>query len=105
LDDKGNLVTSMNLKEKKTGKKKAFPLNKIIRETLKIYLTSLQTTDDFRDSDSPLFPSREGGPITRQRAHQILSQAGQEVGLGNIGTHSLRKTFGFHLVIFCTKSF
>ena len=44
-----------------------------------------------------LFPSRNGkNPITRQRAYQILSNAGKRFGLEAIGTHTLRKTFGYH---------
>ncbi|WP_163103167.1 tyrosine-type recombinase/integrase [Peribacillus alkalitolerans] len=36
-------------------------------------------------------------PITRQQAYRILHQAAEAVGIqGNIGTNSLRKTFGFH---------
>ena len=36
------------------------------------------------------------GHITRQRAYQVLSDAGKKFGLEAIGTHTLRKTFGYH---------
>ena len=36
-------------------------------------------------------------PITRQQAYNILSTAGKAFGLDSIGTHTLRKTFGYHL--------
>jgi site-specific recombinase XerD len=53
------------------------------------------------DPESPLFLSRENQngsqAITRQRAHQLLAKTGRVVGLNNIGTHSLRKTFGYHI--------
>ena len=29
-------------------------------------------------------------------AYQILRDAGEHIGLTNIGTHSMRKTFGYH---------
>ena len=45
-----------------------------------------------------LFKSRKNNnPITRQQAYRIINQAAREVGIeGNIGTHTLRKTFGYH---------
>ena len=41
--------------------------------------------------------SRKGKnqPIKRDRAYKILNEAAQEIGLGEIGTHSMRKTFGY----------
>ena len=36
-------------------------------------------------------------PITRQQAYNILSQASSAFGLDSIGTHTLRKTFGYHM--------
>jgi integrase len=36
-------------------------------------------------------------PMTRERAWQIISEACHAVGLsGNYGTHTLRKTWGYH---------
>ncbi len=35
-------------------------------------------------------------PITGAMAYVILNQAAEEVGLERIGTHSLRKTYGYH---------
>jgi len=48
--------------------------------------------------DECLFPSRKGGtPITRQQAYRILNEAARAVGITDqIGTHTLRKTFGYH---------
>ncbi|MFS0864111.1 site-specific integrase [Fredinandcohnia sp. 179-A 10B2 NHS] len=44
-----------------------------------------------------LIKSREGSnkPITRGMAYVILNQIARAYGLESIGTHSLRKTFGF----------
>ena len=48
--------------------------------------------------EQPLFPSRKGnGSIKRNQAYKILSEAAHAVGIkDNIGTHSMRKTFGYH---------
>lgn len=46
-----------------------------------------------------LFKSRVGKNehIKRDRAYVVLNTAGRELGLDSIGTHTLRKTFGFFL--------
>ncbi|MDI6508921.1 tyrosine-type recombinase/integrase, partial [Bacillus wiedmannii] len=35
-------------------------------------------------------------PITKVQAYRILNNCADMVGLENIGTHSMRKTFGYH---------
>lgn len=78
------------IREQKTGKEKAFPINNELRPKLNRYIKDKQDYEY-------LFASRQGGePISRQRAYQILSDAGRKFGLEAIGTHTLRKTFGYH---------
>lgn len=45
-----------------------------------------------------LFPSRKGGKaISRVQAYRILNDAARHIGITDaIGTHTLRKTFGYH---------
>ena len=43
-----------------------------------------------------LLGKRSNKPITRQRAWQIIKEAGKKFGLEDVGTHTLRKTFGYH---------
>ena len=44
-----------------------------------------------------LFPSMQGSDhVQRVRAYQILNEAGQKFGVDYVGTHTLRKTFGYH---------
>lgn len=45
-----------------------------------------------------LFKSREGinKPISRSMADKILRNVTERVGLDDIGTHTLRKRFGYH---------
>ncbi|WP_298846637.1 hypothetical protein [uncultured Clostridium sp.] len=44
-----------------------------------------------------LFQSRKGGnkPISRVQAYRILNNAAKHVRLQEVGTHTLRKTFGY----------
>ena len=47
-----------------------------------------------------LFPSRKGrghSPLSRVQAYRILKSAARQIGINeSVGTHTLRKTFGYH---------
>jgi integrase len=94
IDERGRIKDRITVREKKTGKSKTFPFSDTVNKALKEYLPSLSI-------DSALFPSRKGGnPITRQQAYRILNDAAKTVGIKDkIGTHTLRKTFGYHAYI------
>ena len=83
----------VSIVEHKTGKRKDFPLSETAKKALMEYL---QTRPEAVSAD-PLFPSRKWGqPLQRGQAWEILRTAAQSVGVTDpIGTHSLRKTFGF----------
>jgi integrase len=95
----------VTITEKKTGKSKKFYIGDIVKKVIETYLKENMdlTEDDY------IFKSRKGKncPITRQQAYRILNSAGESLGLiernekgiivtGEIGTHTLRKTFGYH---------
>ena len=93
-DDKGRMRPAVTLKEAKTGKLKQFPLNDSILEVLEDHLRSKSSLV----SPTSLFSSyktKQG--LTRTQAYRILSSAAKAVGLEGIGTHTLRKTFGYHM--------
>jgi site-specific recombinase XerD len=92
-DEKGKIKDRITLREKKTNKLKDFPLGETSRKALKEYLDTLDA-----GPDQSLFASRKGsGPITRQQAYRILNDAARAIGIKEkIGTHSLRKTFGYY---------
>ncbi len=94
VDEAGNIKRTVAIVEQKTKKKKELELNKAAREAIRLCLE--EVTDC--DSNSPLFPSRKGcGAITTRSAHKIIKTTLREQGIkGNFGTHSLRKTFGYH---------
>lgn len=82
---------TIDIEEGKTKKPRTIKLNKAA-------LKALQELQDSLDNPTGhIFASREGGPITRQQANSILKNAAKAVGIKeNIGTHSLRKTWGYH---------
>ncbi|MBT2653657.1 tyrosine-type recombinase/integrase [Bacillus sp. ISL-18] len=47
------------------------------------------------DPDDYLYPSNKGGHITPTQAYRILIKAAEVLGRDDIGTHSMRKTFGY----------
>jgi integrase len=80
----------IKLKEGKTDKFKRFRINASLQQEVNEY------TDGMDDGDY-LFPSRKGDkPISRVQAYRILNNVASKVGLEEIGTHTLRKTFGYH---------
>ncbi len=96
----GNKIReAISTREQKTGKAKLFPINKSVQKAIQKYLDSLATIDP----EAPLFPSRKGQgskSISRYQAWAILNQAARAVGIQEkIGTHTLRKTFGYHAYI------
>ncbi|HBO5952045.1 tyrosine-type recombinase/integrase [Bacillus sp. IS1] len=42
-----------------------------------------------------MFPSQKGGHITRIQAYRILRRAADMAGIEGMGTHTLRKSFGY----------
>jgi integrase len=93
LDDEGQISRTINLREQKTGKAKRIPINASVKDALTDYLAERAGCDLLE----PLFLSQKGGTLSRSQAWRILKKAGEFVGLKNIGTHSLRKTFGYHV--------
>lgn len=93
------------LTETKTGKTKKFYLGDIVKKVIINYIKE----NPGLELDNYVFISRKGDnkPITRQQAYRILNNAAESLGLverdangtiivGEIGTHTLRKTFGYH---------
>lgn len=94
-DSIGKLKDRISITEQKTGKTKDFPISDTANKALKEQLASLKN----KEPESFLFPSRKGSAaITRIQAWRILNEAAAHSGLSNdaIGTHTMRKTFGYH---------
>lgn len=91
LDEKGKIKERISILEKGTGKLKDFTVGQTTAKALREYLDHRLALGD------PLFPSRKGsGPITQQQAYRIINDAARMIGIKErIGTHTLRKTFGY----------
>ena len=80
---------SVEMRERKTGKRKVFPLGSTVAGAL----------GEWRrvNRGEFIFSNVGGGaPISRVQAWRVLSRAAALAGLKGIGTHSLRKTWGYH---------
>lgn len=91
MDYNRQMKTHIEIKENKTRKIKRFKLNTAVAQELYQYINNM-------DFEEYIFKSRNGEnkPITRIRAYVILNEAGKKCGIEEIGTHTLRKTFGYH---------
>ena len=82
--------THITIREKKTGKFKKFPINSKLKSIIDEY-----TKDKI--NDEPLFKTKFNNRLERVGAYMILKNVSQKAGIEeNIGTHTLRKTFGYH---------
>ena len=99
LDDRGRIRKYFWIKEEKRGKRQEVVINESIRSVLEEYLAAYPNSRKklqnyiFFNSQS----SDYSHPIKRGQAWKFITSICQEVGLsGNFGTHSLRKTWGYH---------
>lgn len=81
--------THVRVVEQKSGKVRNVNV-KAIRPEIDAYTRGM-SADDW------LFPSRKGsGHITPTQAYRDLVKAGEMIDRNDIGTHTMRKTFGYH---------
>ena len=91
--------------EIKTRKTKKFYIGDIVKKVIENYMKE----NNNPEFDTYIFLSKKGvnRPITRQQAYRIINNAAESLGIverndqgnlihGEIGTHTLRKTFGYH---------
>lgn len=76
--------------EKKTGKYKKFPINDKLKPMFEEFTKG-------KASDEPLFITIFNNRLDRFGAYYILKEAAKNINLEEkIGTHTMRKTFGYH---------
>ena len=81
----------IELIEQKTGKYKRFPITKSFKKELEDFIVG-------KNYEEWLFTSSKGKkPISRIQAYRIICKACVCAGItSHVGTHTLRKTFGYH---------
>lgn len=80
--------------EKKTGKEKRILITPQLKRDLKGYIQN-------KDDNQYIIKSRIGTnkPLSRKMVYVILRKVAEECGLREIGSHTLRKTFGYHFYL------
>lgn len=104
--------------EQKTKKYKEFPLTDTLQAEMANYICyylgivygiylhnindyyKLSAADKERIKEivntQPLFPSeRTGGYLSRVQVYRFLNEAAEKIGIEKVGTHTMRKTFGY----------
>lgn len=80
----------IRLIEQKTGKIKQFPLNNKVKGLIKIFTKK-------RKHYEPLFRTKFRNRMERTSAYRMIKNICKKAGVKSyIGTHTLRKTFGYH---------
>lgn len=99
VDTDGTVQDSFSIREQKTDKRRKINLNDAMRRALKDYLVVYP--DIIADPNNYLFFNtkkmdyKDG--IKRGIAWRVVAEICGDVGLrGNYGTHTLRKTWGYH---------
>lgn len=84
----------------KGAKTRLSPVGGAAREALEAYLThSRPTLVKTKKTQSHIFLSQLGGPLTRERVWQIVKKRAEQAGLGTqIHPHLLRHSFATHLL-------
>lgn len=81
----------IRMREQKTNKQKSIPINGPLKRALNSYVEGKE------EYEYLIANSKTGiSPISRQHAYEIIRSIGIMFGVPNLGTHSLRKTFGYH---------
>ena len=77
--------------ERKTKKRRKVKMNAFLKREMDKHIKGKRVGDY-------LFQSRKGKnkPLTRQAAYSIIKIAAEDCGVENVGTHTMRKTFGYH---------
>lgn len=82
--------THIEIKEKKTSKYKKFPINDKLKKLLVEFIKD-------KPDNEPLFLSQKNHRLDRSQVYRMLNYACAAVGITvNIGSHTMRKSFGYH---------
>lgn len=80
------------IKEIKTDKIKRFLINAPLQKELQNYIK----TENLMDNQYLVYSNKgNNNPVSRVQAYRVLHAVATELGLTEIGTHTMRKTFGY----------
>ena len=86
--------SDIKLREKKTGKEKLFPVNAELSKAIAAYC------QDKKDYEYVVPSARaRNKAVSREYAYRVIHEAGKQFDLDNLGTHTMRKTFGYHFYL------
>ena len=85
---------NINIREQKTKKQKIIKIHPILKKLYKPFCFD-KSYDEYLISSN----QNEYKPISRVWAYKILKSAAKAYGIENIGTHTMRKTFGYHFYL------
>ena len=99
INDQQRIRNRFWIKEHKRGKRQEVVINNSIREVLEEYLAAHPSI--LTDHKHFIFFNTKANsfmqPIRRGQSWKVITTICRQVGLrGNFGTHSLRKTWGYH---------
>lgn len=89
-DENNNMKSHITIIEKKNKKNKKFPIYNGLYLELEKYTRNMK-------QGKYLFESQVGDnrPITPTQAYRILNKTATKIGIEAVGTHTMRKTFGY----------
>lgn len=97
MNNDGTFKDSYSLQPKKTKKSGKF-VKLYFNQTVKKAIADYIKEYPIQDMDEYLFQSRKGGSVTEKSLWKIIVEATNEAGIEkNVGSHTLRKTFGYHI--------
>jgi integrase len=85
----------LDIVEKKTKKSRRIHLNPFLIDSIRKYKVKL----NINDLNQPIVSNREGKSVSTIYLNRVLKKANYEYGMGvkNMSSHSLRKSFGMHV--------
>jgi integrase len=89
----GRIFDRITLTESKTKKRRQLALRENARDALAKWRARSPM-----DYAGFIFPGPDGSMLTIQRLHQLVNEWARNAGVkGHFGSHTLRKTYGYHL--------
>ena len=84
----------LEIKQSKSGKYRSVTINQTVVDAIQNWLSNYSQ----RSSNAPLFPSKKTGKaLTVPAVHKMIKGWCRDAGLkGNYGSHTMRKTWGYH---------